>query len=204
MFKDAGFDSSDIFSRIFGSGFQHRGGGFNRQRKGEDYDMEMKITFQEAFAGGEKRVAFSKGGVREELSVKIPPGIDNGARLRLAGKGGPGSGNGPAGDIYLNIAVQPDPVFTREGHDIVVERHIRFTEAVLGASLDVPTMDGPKRLKVPAGIQPGTKIRLKGFGFPYVGKTSKGDLYVRIEVKVPEHLTPRQKELAQELADEGL
>jgi curved DNA-binding protein len=204
MFKDAGFDSGDIFSRIFGGAYQQRGGGFGRQRKGEDYDMELKISFQEAFAGAEKRVAFTKGGAREDLAVKVPAGIDSGARLRLAGKGGPGFGGGPAGDIYLNITVKPDPVFSREGDDIIVERHIRFSEATLGASLDVPTMEGPKRLKVPAGIQPGTKIRLKGYGFPHLGKAGKGDLFVRIEVKVPEQLTPRQQELIQDLAKEGL
>ena len=206
IFKDAGFDTSDIFSRIFGGGGfqQQRGGGFARRRKGEDFDMELKVSFQEAFSGAEKRVAFTKDGVREELAVKVPAGIDTGARLRLAGKGGPGQGGGPSGDIYLNILVKPDPVFTREGDDLVVERHIRYSEATLGASLDVPTMEGTKRIKVPAGIQPGTKIRLKGFGFPHMGGSGKGDLYVRMQVKVPEQLSPRQQELLRELAQEGM
>src|SRR5512138_404128 len=164
IFRDAGL-GDDIFSRIFGGGFQRGGGGgFNRRRRGEDFEMELKVTFQEAYAGCEKRVAFSKNGVKETLSVRIPAGIENGARLRLAGKGGAGIGGGPAGDVYLNVTIRPDPVYTREEDDIVVERQIRFTEAALGAYLEVPTLDGTKRIKVPAGIQPGTRIRLKWLG----------------------------------------
>ena len=204
IFRDAGL-GDDIFSRIFGGGFQRGGGGgFGRRRRGEDFEMELKVTFQEAYAGSEKRVAFSKNGVKETLSVRIPAGIENGARLRLAGKGGDGTGGGPAGDVYLNITIKPDPVFTREGDDIVVERQIRFTEATLGAALEVPTLDGTKRIKVPAGLQPGTRIRLKGLGFPHLGSTGKGDLFVRIEVKVPEELTQKQQELLEKLAKEGI
>ncbi len=206
IFRDAGL-GDDIFSRIFGGGFQRGGaggGGFGRRRRGEDFEMELKVTFQEAYAGSEKRVAFSKNGVRETLSVRIPAGIENGARLRLAGKGGEGAGGGPAGDVYLNVTIKPDPVFTREGDDIAIERQIRFTEAALGAALEVPTLDGTKRIKVPAGIQPGTRIRLKGLGFPHLGSTGKGDLYVRIGVQVPEELSSRQQELLEKLAKEGI
>ncbi len=204
IFRDAGL-GEDIFSRIFGGGFQRGGGGgFGRRRRGEDFEMELKVTFQEAYSGCEKRVAFSKNGVKETLSVKIPAGIENGARLRLAGKGGEGAGGGPAGDVYLNVTIKPDPVFTREGDDIIVELQIRFTEAALGAAIEVPTLDGTKRIKVPAGIQPGTRIRLKGLGFPHLGSTGKGDLYVRIGVRVPEGVTERQQELLEKLAREGI
>ncbi len=203
IFRDAGL-GDDIFSRIFGGGYQRGGGAFNRRRRGEDFEMELKVTFQEAYAGGEKRVAFSKSGVKETLSVRVPAGIQNGARLRLAGRGGPGGGGGPAGDVYLNVTIRPDPVYTREEDDIVIERQIRFTEATLGAALEVPTLDGTKRIKVPAGIQPGTRIRLKGLGFPHLGSTGKGDFFVRIGVKVPEELTPKQQELMEKLAKEGI
>nr|WP_279384246.1 J domain-containing protein [Geotalea toluenoxydans] len=170
LFKDKGFGTDDIFSRIFGGGFggfQQGGGRFaQRPHKGDDFSMEANVSFREAFSGCEKRIAYMKDGQREELSVKIPAGIENGAKLRLQGKGGSGIHGGPNGDLYLTVKVGGDPVLQREGDDIVVSQEVRFTEAALGASLDVPTMDGTKRIKIPAGIQPGTKIRLKGLGFP--------------------------------------
>ena len=204
IFKEFGYGTDDIFSRMFGGGFQGRGGfGGGRGRRGEDYTMELEVSFREAYSGGEKRVAFMRNGQREELTVKIPAGVESGARLRVQGKGGEGRG-GPAGDLYLLIKVADDPVFSREDDDIIVERQIRFTEAALGTSLDVPTMEGTKRIKVPAGIQPGTKIRLKGFGFPHLGRAGKGDLFVRIGVRVPEGITAEQRALLEELEKKGL
>jgi curved DNA-binding protein len=205
MFKEFGYGTDDIFSRMFGGGFQGRGGfGGGRGRRGEDFTMELEVSFREAYSGGEKRVAFMRNGQREELTVKIPAGVESGARLRVQGKGGAGRGGGPAGDLYLLIKVADDPVFSREEDDIVVERQIRFTEAALGTSLDVPTLEGTKRIKVPAGIQPGTKIRLKGFGFPHLGRAGKGDLFVRIGVRVPEGITAEQRALLEELERKGL
>ncbi|HEX8960598.1 MAG TPA: DnaJ C-terminal domain-containing protein [Geobacteraceae bacterium] len=205
LFKDAGFGTDDIFSRIFGGGFQRGGFAFGGgRRRGEDFTMELPISFREAFSGGEKRVAFMRDGKREELSVKVPAGVDTGARLRVHGKGGEGAGGGAPGDLYLTVKVGRDPHFEREGDDIIVERQIKFTEAALGTSLDVVTMEGTKRIKVPAGIQPGTKIRLTGLGFPRMGKSGRGDFYVRIGVRVPEQLTTTQRELLTELAEKGL
>ena len=143
-------------------------------------------------------------GKREELSVKVPAGVDTGARLRIHGKGGDGVGGGPPGDLYLTVKVGSDPHFNREGDDIIVERQIRFTEAALGTSLDVATMEGTKRIKVPSGIQPGTKIRFKGLGFPHMGSSGRGDFYVRIGVRVPEQLTAPQRALLEELAEKGV
>jgi curved DNA-binding protein len=208
LFRDIG-GSEDIFSRIFGGGggFQQqrggRGGGMRRQR-GEDFTMELKVSFRDAYSGCEKKVAFSKNGKREELVVKVPAGVENGSRLRLQGKGGEGFGGGAQGDIYLTIVVGSDAQFTREGDDILTERLIRFSEAALGCSLEVPTLEGAKRIKVPAGIQPGTKIRLKGLGFPHMGSTGKGDLYVKVGVKVPESLAAEQRSLLEKLAEQGL
>lgn len=205
IFKDMGFGTDDIFSRIFGGNFQG-GGHYQRSRKqrGGDYTMEVSVSFREAMTGTEKRVSFLRDGVKEELSVKIPAGVDNDAKLRIKGKGQQGQNGGPAGDLYLTVQVDADPVFTREGDNLLVERQVRFSEAVLGVTLEVPTLEGNKRIKVPAGIQPGTKIRIKGFGVPHMGKTSKGDLYVKIGVAVPEQLTPHQKKLIEELGREGL
>ncbi|MGA2152731.1 MAG: DnaJ C-terminal domain-containing protein [Geobacteraceae bacterium] len=187
LFKDMGYGTDDIF-RIFGSAGEQRSRMRTRKQRGEDFTMELPVTFSEAYFGAEKRVAFLREGVREELSVKVPVGVADEAKLRIAGKGGSGTGGGAAGDLYLVIKTGSDAIFTREHDDIVVERSIRITEAALGTSLDVPTMEGIKRIKIPAGIQPGTKIRLKGFGFPHLGKTTKGELYVKVNVKVPTQL----------------
>jgi curved DNA-binding protein len=209
LFRDAGFGTDDIFARIFGGagGFrQARGfGGFGGgKRRGEDQSLELAVSFQEAFSGCEKRIAFRRDGQREELSVKVPAGIEPGGKLRLAGKGGAGSGGGPAGDLYLVVTIGSHPDFVREGDDLVTEQAIDFTTAALGGSLDVATLDGTKRIKVPAGIQSGTKIRLKGLGFPRLGKSSRGDLYVAIGIKVPQSLTGEQKRLLEQLATAGL
>lgn len=204
IFKDMGYGTEDIFSRIFGGGFQAGGRYRARKQRGEDYSMDLHISFRDAATGGEKRVSFLRDGVREDLSVKIPAGIENDAKLRIKGKGGQGLNGGPPGDLFLTVKVASDPEFVREGDDIIVERAIRFSEAALGTSLEVPTLEGNKRIRVPAGIQPGTKIRLKGFGFPRMGKSSKGDLFVRINVKVPQQLSPTQRKLLEELAENGL
>ena len=205
LFKDQGFGTEDIFSRLFGDAVRRRGGaGRMAPAKGEDYNMEVQVTFRDAYDGADKRIAYMRDGVREELSVKIPAGIENGAKLRVAGRGGAGRGGGPAGDIYLTVNVGADPIFQREGADIVLPLEVRFSEAGLGGSIEVPTMEGTKRVKIPAGIQTGTKVRLKGLGFHQAGKKERGDLYVRIGVKVPEKLTPRQRELLEQLAGEGL
>jgi len=206
MFKDQGFGTDDIFSRIFGDAMRRqRGGGHGRMAaKGEDFSMEIQVTFRDAYDGAEKRIAFMRDGNRQELSVKIPAGIESGAKLRVAGRGGAGRMGGAAGDLFLTVTVGPDPLFQREVADIVLSHEVRFSQAALGGSIDVPTMEGTKRIKIPAGIQSGTKVRLKGLGFPQMGKQGRGDMYVRILVQVPEKLTARQHELVEQLAAEGL
>ena len=200
IFKDQGFGTEDIFSRIFGDAMRrHRGG---RMVKGEDFSMDVNVTFRDAYDGAEKRVAFKRDGAREELSVKIPAGIESGAKLRVPGRGGAGRFGGQAGDLYLTVLVGTDPLFQREGADIVLNQEVRFSEAALGGSIDIPTMEGMKRIKIPAGIQSGTKVRLRGLGFPQAG--GRGDMFVRIAVEVPEKLTARQRELIEQLAAEGL
>ncbi|HBA87347.1 MAG TPA: integrase [Geobacter sp.] len=205
MFRDQGFGTDDIFSRIFGDAMRRQRGGAGRMAaKGEDFSMEIQITFRDAYDGAEKRIAFMRDGVREELSVKIPAGIETGAKLRVAGRGGAGRMGGSAGDLYLTVLVGPDALFQREGLDILLNHEVRFSQAVLGGSIEVPTMVGTKRIKIPAGIQHGTKVRLKGLGFAKMGGQERGDMYVRIAVHVPEKLTHRQRELVEQLAAEGL
>lgn len=206
-FKDMGMGGGeDIFSRLFGGAFGRGGGrGFGRgPRQGSDLSLAVDIGFRDAATGGERLVAFRRNGQREELKVKIPAGVDNGSRIRIAGKGSDGENGGPSGDLFLDIRVANDPVFTRDGGDLFVERTIRFSEACLGVSLEVPTLEEPKRIKVPAGIQPGTKIRLKGCGIKTLGSNAKGDLFVKISVHVPEGLNSSQRKLVEELAKAGL
>jgi len=206
-FKDMGMGGGeDIFSRLFGgrSGRGGRGGFRAGPQRGSDLEMETDVSFRDSVQGAEKVIAFRRNGVREELKVKIPAGVDNGSKIRITGKGGQGEGGGPAGDLFLIIRTLPDPVFIRDGGDLFVERSIPFSAACLGVSLEVPTLEGDKRIKVPAGIQPGTKIRLKGCGVKTLASNTKGDLYVKIGVHVPEALNPEQKKLVEELSHKGL
>ena len=207
-FKDMGMGGNeDIFSRLFGGAFG-RGGGMGGYRpgpqRGGDLEMETDVSFRDAVNGAEKVVAFRRNGKREELKIKVPAGVDNGSKIRISGKGGQGEGGGPAGDLFLIIRVLPDPVFTRDGGDLFLERQIPFSAACLGTSMDIPTLEGDKRIKIPAGIQPGTKIRLKGYGVKPLGSNAKGDLFVKITIHVPESLNGEQKKLVEELVRSGL
>lgn len=207
-YKDMGAGGSeDLFSRLFGGAFGRGGGrgGFRSgPQKGGDHEMEVTVSFRDAAQGAEKQIAFRRNGQREELKVKIPAGVDNGSKIRISGKGAQGEGGGAAGDLFLIVHVMPDPLFIRDGGDLFVERSIPFSAACLGISLDVPTLEGDKRIKVPAGIQPGTKIRLKGCGIKSLGSNAKGDLFVKIGVHIPESLNGEQKKLIEELAGKGL
>jgi len=141
----------------------------------------------------------------EKISVKIPPGTLPGKKLRLSGKGQPSPMGGPAGDLYVKLKEVEHPVFKREGNDLYVDRKIRFTEATLGTKVTVPTLDGKTMsLKVPAGTQSHTKMRLKNYGLPMANGKTRGDQYVRIIVETPANLTKKQKTLLEELTKEGL
>lgn len=199
----SGGGAEDLFSRLFGGAFG-RGGFRSAPQKGADHEMELTVSFRDAAQGAEKQIAFRRNGQREELKVKIPAGVDNGSKIRISGKGGEGDSGATAGDLYLIIHVVSDPVFIRDGGDLFVERSIPFSAACLGVSLDVPTLEGDKRIKVPAGIQPGTKIRLKGCGIKSLGSNAKGDLYVKIGVHIPEALNDEQKKIIESLAAKGL
>ena len=135
-----------------------------------------------------------------KVKVKIPAGVDNGVRLRLRGEGEAGKRGGPPGDLYVHIRVRPDPVFRREGDNLLYEAAISFPQAALGAEIEVPTLESTARVKVPEGTQSGSTIRLKGKGVPNPYGHSRGDLIVRLKVVTPTRLTERQKELLREFA----
>ena len=194
-----GFDFGDIFSGQ--GGYQDTG---RMPQKGEDILYEMSISLEEAASGGEKRVSYRKNGRIEEVSVKIPKGIPTGKKLRLAGKGMQGRNGGPPGDLYLQISVRDHPIFTREGDNLVVEKEVGFSEAVLGTTVEVPTLEGKKRMKVPAGTQSHTKMRLKGLGLPRFQREGRGDELVKVIVRVPKRVSEKSKKLIEELAREGI
>ncbi len=219
-----GFDMEEILSGLFGGRgkrefrFGGRGGGdfgdfFGQTayqdmgrmpQKGEDVLYELTISLEDSAFGGEKRISYRKNGKMEEVSVKIPRGISSGKKLRLAGKGMEGKNGGPPGDLYLQINIKGHPFFTREGDDLMVEKEINFSEAATGTTIEVPTLEGKKSLKVPPGTQSHTKMRLKGLGVPHFQGEGRGDEYVKVIVKVPKKLTEKSRKLVEELAKEGI
>jgi curved DNA-binding protein len=194
-----GFDFGDLFGRQSGHQDMSR-----MPQRGEDILYEIVISLEEAAYGGEKRISYRKDGKVEEVSVKIPRGIPSGKKLRLAGKGMEGRRGGPPGDLYLQVSIKDHSVFTREGDDLMVEKEINFSEAVLGTTIEVPTLEGTKKVKVPSGTQSHTKMRLKGLGLPHFQGEGKGDEYVKVVVKVPKRVNEKSRGLIQELAEEGI
>jgi len=173
--------------------------------KGSDLSLELPITLLDVLNGTEKTISIGHGGFGNKVSVKVPRGIETGKKLRVTGKGSPSPAGGPPGDLYLLIKVQPHPLFTREGHDLVVDKQIPFSAAVLGTEISVPTLEGKQlKVRVPDGTQPQSKLRIKEHGLPCGPKGGRGSLYVRISVQLPKTLTEKQKALVRELADEGL
>jgi len=138
------------------------------------------------------------------LSVTIPAGVEDGTRIRLAGEGEAGLRGAPAGDLYVDVAVKPHPIFQREGANILVRVPLRMTLAALGGSLDVPVIDGGKaRVTIPPGTQTGDRFRLRGKGFSMLRSSARGDMFVEVTVETPQNLTPRQRELLQQFEVEA-
>ena len=154
-------------------------------------------------------VCKGKGKVRRNktLKVNVPAGIDNGQSFRLRGEGNCGSNGGPSGDVLVTVAIRKHPIFEREGANVLCEMPITFTQAALGAEIEVPTLDGKVRYSIPEGTQTGTTFRLRGKGIPYVGYKNRGDQYVTVVVETPTKLSKEQKDLLRKLdaslGDEG-
>lgn len=144
-----------------------------------------------------------KGRVKKTVrrKVNIPAGIDDGQTISLRGEGEPGTRGGPAGDVYITIAVKPHAIFRRQGNDVVCEMPITFVQAALGAELEVPTLDGKVKYSIPEGTQTGSIFRLKNKGIPYLRGNGRGDQYVKVEIDVPKKLNEKQKELLRQFAE---
>jgi molecular chaperone DnaJ len=175
---------------IFG-GFQDLFGASRRQRrpqKGADASGAFALSFHEALAGPTREL--SVGGT--VVKVKIPKGVPDGTRVRVAGKGGPGSSGGPAGDLYVTVQVGTHPVFGRKGkRDLTIDVPIRYTEAAVGAVISVPTLNGSSKIKVPAGTQGGTTLKISGKGVETASAT--GDLLVTLHVAVPGTISEEER-----------
>jgi DnaJ-class molecular chaperone len=194
-----GFSDVDL-EDLFGGFFTGRG---RRRRqgpiKGEDSLSRLAIPYLDAIKGGERGITISTAtGGQESLTVKIPKGIVEGQKIRLAGKGNPGFSGGPAGDLLIEIVYEPDPRFERDGANLTTEVKVPVSLAALGGEIKVETLEGGADLKIPAGTQGGQRLRLKGKGLPKRGGC-RGDLFARIRVQVPKELDDEGKELIEKL-----
>ena len=199
-------DFSSIFGDIFGAGGRtqssYQDWGRPREdippQRGKDMYYSMELDFMEAAKGTTSKISIHRGSKLEKIDVKIPAGVNNGSKIRLAGKGETGPRGTSPGDLYIEIKVKPHPFFWREGEDVYLEAPLSVGEACLGTSLRVPTLEGHAEIKVPAGTASGQKMRLKGKGVASADKKSQGDMYVMINIVPPKSLDHRSQELIEE------
>ncbi len=221
-----GFDFGDIFREFgfggdfysgrgrssgtrfnFGGGgpFGSQGGHQQARMKGADLVYELPLTLKEVATGTSKTISLQHQGYSEKVTVKVPKGLISGKKLRLAGKGSASPLGGPPGDLFIQAKVTHDPVYQVENHDLYMNQELKLSELILGTSISVPTLDDKKlNLKIPPGTKPGTKMRMSGHGLPHMKSSKKGDLYVKIQLKLPKKLTDEQKKLVTELAATGM
>lgn len=209
---NAGGDMGDIFEDLFGGGFgqrwgfgqeqgfhQNRSSGWHMESRGSDLESEITISFEEAAFGCKKRFSF-EGNSRSSIEVQIPAGIDEGQKVRLKGKGYPGTGGMPAGDLYVAVHIAEKPGYERKGMDVYTTESIPYTTAVLGGDAIFHTLYGEVKCRVPAGTQSGSKIRLKQKGIVSMKDSAiHGDAYVTIQIAVPKNVTPQQRKVLEEL-----
>jgi curved DNA-binding protein len=205
-------DLADLFGGLGGRGAGFRGGGqrgANFPIPGQDYEVAAPITVEDAYRGTELDLNLSvpeydeQGRMRRvplTLKARIPKGVTEGERLRLPGKGGKGINGGPNGSLFLTIALQPHPLYRVTGHDLYLDLPLAPWEAAIGTSVEVPTLGGPVRLKIPAGTNTGQKLRLAKRGLPK-RREGEGDLFAIAQIVVPPSPSEREKELFKELAE---
>ena len=213
IFKEFGFGGSNPFmGRRGGTRFSFGSGspfgshpGQQQQIKGSDLVYELALTLQEVVKGSDKVISFDHKGRHEKITVKIPKGMITGKKLRLAGKGEPSPYGGSPGDLYIQSKVVNDPVYVVKEYDLYAKRDIKLSEAILGTSISVPTVEGKElSLKIPPGTRHGTKMRLPGHGLPAMRGKKRGDLYVHIHIPIPKDLSKEQQKLIEQLKETGL
>ena len=192
----------DMFGDIFGQAAGPRGRSSRGPQRGSDLKYSLAITFEEAAVGIEKVVSFSRQvGAKEEnakLSVTVPAGVKEGQRLKLSAEGDKPSSGSP-GDLYVIIDIVEHPLFRREDNDVILDLPVSYTDAILGKTVEIPTLFGKAEIKIPPGTHSGQNFRLKSKGFPRIGATGSGDMLVRVIVDTPEKTNSRQKELLEKL-----
>jgi molecular chaperone DnaJ len=186
-------DIGDIFGGDVGNLFDEMFGFRPRPRRGQDIETEANLSFEEALEGTVFELA-------DGTKVRVPPGVRNGARIKVARKGGPGPAGSEPGDLYVHVNVTPHPFFSHDGKgDLTVRVPVTIAEAALGAKVQVPTLDDVVTVKVPAGTRAGKTLRVKGKGAP-TQRGGHGDLLVKVEIEIPQKLSRKEKELLEEFA----
>ena len=199
-------DMGSIFEQFFAqqqqggaAGGRRRGGGRPRAAKGEDVEAMITLDVTEAYRGMSREIGIEDSeGVQQRLTVKIPPAVRDGQKIRLKGRGHPGVMGGPPGDLLLVVKLAPTGQFRLEDENLHTTLPVSPWEAALGATVEVQTLDGALRLKVPAGSSSGRQIRLRGKGYPKADG-EKGDLFATVQVRIPESLTDEERRLFEEL-----
>jgi DnaJ-class molecular chaperone len=194
----------DLFSNLFSRGGERGPGAHSFRTAGVDLEAELELDFVEAALGGEKRFSIGRpsaeGSIKQEsVTVRIPPGVADGGRIRLRGKGGEATGGGPPGDLFARIRVRPHPILRREGRDLHVDVPVTVREAILGAKVEVPTLTGRATVSIPPGTDGGARLRLRGKGIPKTPRGPAGDLFVNVQIKVPKGLDAAARSQIEEL-----
>ncbi|MBF9236140.1 J domain-containing protein [Hymenobacter sp. BT683] len=193
---DEGEDFSDFFGSLFGKMGGGRAGG-SRPGAGPDYQAELELTLAEAYHGGPRTVTVNG----KNLRLTIQPGVADGQTIRLRDQGGPGRHGGPNGSLLITFRIQPDSRYARTGDDLTQDVPVSIYKALLGGEQTVETLSGSVKIKLKPETQNGTRLRLRGKGFPIYKKPGEfGDLYLRLNLTLPQHLTAQEKELIQQLA----
>lgn len=199
-----GIAFEDLLGGMFG-GRARAGGARSRAWSGDDLEMALELDFLEAALGTTKQISVTRPGRDnkprvERVTVRIPPGVDDGGRIRVSGKGGEGSGSGMAGDLYARLRIRPHAYFRRDGRDLLLDLPVTVGEAALGARIEIPTLEGRAIVTVPAGCDSGRRLRLRAKGIPDPKGGARGDLYVTVQIRVPVGIDADAKELLKELS----
>lgn len=194
---------SDFFEALFGNLGRQTSGASQprgaRAVRGQDAEQEVQISLLDALHGTTLSLEWEGG---RRIEAKIPPGVKTGSRIRLSGQGAPGRAGGPAGDLYLKIEVLPHPSFTREGDDLKTTASVDLYTAILGGTIQVPTLEKPVELTIPPETANGKVFRLRGLGMPNLkNPKERGNLYVTVQVQLPRNLSPQERELFQKLRE---
>ena len=196
-FGESESDYSDFFASMFGGGSQGSGRTSQAKFRGQDFNAEVQLNFRDAYRTHQQ--SFNING--KNIRITIPAGIDHAQTIKIKGYGGLGVNNGPNGDLYITFNIGNDPEFKRVGSDLYLQKKIDLYTAVLGGDIQIETLSGKVKLHVNPGTQSGSKVKLKGKGFPVYKKEGEfGDLFVTYQIQIPESLTKRQKELFMELS----